>query len=186
MKDTEGVELMKLKGRVELRERWGLPRWLCGKESTCQRRRHRFSPWSRRIPRATEQPSLRTTTTEPVLWSLGAATTELSHPNYWNLWAATTEACALPQEKPLQGEPSHHNEAWPLLATTLEKLGQQRRPSTAKNNFFFKGRWKNAESKVSSPGEDHKSRRKYSRKSRWVQFGTGCGVFTSSVTVFVM
>ena len=35
----------------------GLPFWLSGKESTCPCRRHRFSPWSRKIPtchRATE------------------------------------------------------------------------------------------------------------------------------------
>ena len=29
----------------------GLPRWLSGKESSCQRRRHRFDPWVRKIPR---------------------------------------------------------------------------------------------------------------------------------------
>ena len=28
----------------------GLPRWLSGKDSTCQCRRHRFSPWVRKIP----------------------------------------------------------------------------------------------------------------------------------------
>ena len=28
----------------------GLPRWFCGKESTCKFRRHRFSPWVRKIP----------------------------------------------------------------------------------------------------------------------------------------
>ena len=27
----------------------GLPRWCSGKESTCQYRRHRFSPWSGKI-----------------------------------------------------------------------------------------------------------------------------------------
>ena len=27
----------------------GLPRWCGGKESTCQDRRHRFNPWSRKI-----------------------------------------------------------------------------------------------------------------------------------------
>ena len=29
--------------------------WLSGKESTCQCRRHRFNPWSGKIPLATEQ-----------------------------------------------------------------------------------------------------------------------------------
>ena len=27
-----------------------LPRWLSGKESTCQCRRRRFDPWARKIP----------------------------------------------------------------------------------------------------------------------------------------
>ena len=40
----------------------GLPWWLNGKQSICQYRRHRFDPWSRRIPCATQQPSLYTTT----------------------------------------------------------------------------------------------------------------------------
>ena len=33
----------------------GLPWWLSGKEFVCQCRRHGFSPWSMKIPRATEQ-----------------------------------------------------------------------------------------------------------------------------------
>ena len=32
--------------------RLGLPWWLSGKESFCQCRRHRFNPWSRKIPHA--------------------------------------------------------------------------------------------------------------------------------------
>ena len=28
----------------------GLPRWLSGKESACQHRRHGFDPWVRKIP----------------------------------------------------------------------------------------------------------------------------------------
>ena len=34
---------------------WELPRWLCGKESACQCRRHkrcRFDPWVRKIPQS--------------------------------------------------------------------------------------------------------------------------------------
>ena len=52
-----------------------------GKESTCQRRRHGFDPWSRKIPRASEQ------------LSPCAASTE----------ACAPRACA-PQEKPLARE----------------------------------------------------------------------------------
>ena len=32
----------------------GLPWWLSGKESPCQCRRHRFNPWSVKIPHALE------------------------------------------------------------------------------------------------------------------------------------
>ena len=45
----------------------GLPWWLSGGEFTCQRRRHGYDPWSRRIPHATEQRSPSATTIEPVL-----------------------------------------------------------------------------------------------------------------------
>ena len=44
----------------------GLPWWLSGEESTCQCRRHRFDPWSGKIPHAMEQLSP-CTTIEPVL-----------------------------------------------------------------------------------------------------------------------
>ena len=43
--------------------------WLSGKESTCQRRRHGFDSWSRKMPHASRQRSLCATTTGPVLWS---------------------------------------------------------------------------------------------------------------------
>lgn len=52
----------------------------CGQESTCQCRRHGFDPWPGKISRAVEQLS-GTTTTESVLWSLGATTAE---PTHWN------------------------------------------------------------------------------------------------------
>ena len=76
-------------------------RWLRGRESTCQSRRHGLAPWSGKIPQATEQLSPCTTTTEPVLWSLEAIITEPTRPNYWSLSAPEP---VLPQEKPLQGE----------------------------------------------------------------------------------
>ena len=41
--------------------------WLSGWRSTCQCRRHRFNPWSRKNPHASEQLHPRTTTCEPVL-----------------------------------------------------------------------------------------------------------------------
>ena len=60
----------------------GIPRWPSGKESTCQCRRHRFDPWSGKIPHAAGHLSLCTTTTESM------------HPR----------AHALQQEKPPQWE----------------------------------------------------------------------------------
>ena len=68
----------------------GFPWWLSGKESTSQCRRYGFDPWSGKIPHVVEQPSFYAATTEPVLWSLGAATTEAHEPR----------ACGLQQEKP--------------------------------------------------------------------------------------
>ena len=45
----------------------GLPRWLSGKESTCQRRRLKFDPWSGKIPHTIGQLSPYTTNAEPAL-----------------------------------------------------------------------------------------------------------------------
>ena len=46
------------------KNRLGLPSWLSGKEFACQFRRLRFSPWSQKIPHATEQLSPCATTIE--------------------------------------------------------------------------------------------------------------------------
>jgi len=45
----------------------GLPWWFNGEESTCQCRRQRFDPWSKKIPHALEQLNPCTITIEPVL-----------------------------------------------------------------------------------------------------------------------
>ena len=55
--------------------------------SACQHRRHGLDLWSRKIPRAEEQLSPCAITTEPVLSSLGAATTEARAP--WSLCSTT-------------------------------------------------------------------------------------------------
>ena len=55
-----------MRGEI-IKERPVLPWWLRGKESTCQGRRHRFDPWSGKIPRAMEQLSPYVTAIEPVL-----------------------------------------------------------------------------------------------------------------------
>ena len=88
----------------------GLPWWLSGKESACQRRRHKFDPWSGKIPQAVDQLSLCATTVEPVLYSPGTTTTE----------TLRTGARA-PREKPLQWEICGLQlEGRPPLVTTRE------------------------------------------------------------------
>ena len=57
-----------------------LPWWLSGKESACQYQRPEFDPWAGKIPHTMEQLSLHAVTIEPVLWSLGTATTEAHAP----------------------------------------------------------------------------------------------------------
>ena len=59
-----------------------LPWWLSGIEPACQCWGQGFSPWSGKIPGASEQPSPHATTTEPALQSLGAAKTELTCCDY--------------------------------------------------------------------------------------------------------
>ena len=54
----------------------GFPWWLSGGESACQFRRHGFNLWFGRIPHALEQLGPWAIATEPMFWSLGAATTE--------------------------------------------------------------------------------------------------------------
>ena len=79
---------------LDIKNMTGLPWWLSGKEPTWQCRRHRFDPWSGKIPYVSGQVSPWATTTEPVLWSLGPATTESTCPR----------ASAPQQEKLLQQE----------------------------------------------------------------------------------
>ena len=64
----------------------------------CQCRGHGFEPWSGKIPHATEQLSLCTTTTEPALYSPKTTTTHM----LLLLEAHASRACAPQQEKPLQ------------------------------------------------------------------------------------
>ena len=79
---------------IDVKKSTGLLWWLSGKESVCQCRTHGFNSWSEKLPHAVEQLSPCVETTEPVLWSLGAATAE----------AHELRAHALQQEKPLQWE----------------------------------------------------------------------------------
>ena len=60
----------------------GLDWWCIGQVFTCQCKGYGFDPWSRRIPQVAEQLSLCATTIEPVLYVLGATTTEPAGHNY--------------------------------------------------------------------------------------------------------
>ena len=80
---------------------FGSPWWLSGKEFACQCRRHRSYLWSRRSPHTMEQLSPCTATVQPVLSSLGTATTETMCLSYWSPHA---------QEPVLCNERSCHNE----------------------------------------------------------------------------
>ena len=78
----------------------GLAWWRSGWESACQCRGHGFEPWSRKIPHAAEQLGPCTITTEPVLWSPRATTTEPVCHNHWSPCAlspcsTTREATAM-------------------------------------------------------------------------------------------
>ena len=89
---------------------WGLPWWFRGKESVCQYRRCGFHPWSGRTPLAAEQLSPSDTTTDPVLQSLGAT---------------TTEAHALQQEKSLKWETCTPQLEQPPLTATQTQHSQK-------------------------------------------------------------
>ena len=80
----------------------GLEWWYSGQESICQTRGQGFNPWSGNTPHATEQPSLRATSTE----------------------ARVPRICTLKQEKPPQWEAC----SWQLEKAGA----QQQRPSAAK------------------------------------------------------
>ena len=63
-----GYDICILATIVDIKLRWGLPGDLVVKSPSWQCRRHRFDPWSRKIPHAAEQLSLWATTIEPVLY----------------------------------------------------------------------------------------------------------------------
>ena len=77
------------------------PRWLSGKESTCQCRRHRFDPYQ-------EDPTFHRAT-QPVHHNYWACALESGNHNYWTqalqlLKLTCFRACALQQERSPQWE----------------------------------------------------------------------------------
>ena len=70
-----------------------------GKESTCQCRGHGFNPWSKEIPQATEQLSLRATTTEPICCNFRRPRTTMEQPSRCEV------QCTTEREQPLPARP---------------------------------------------------------------------------------
>ena len=110
---------------IFLNRKRGLPWWSSGCESTCQCRKHRFDPWSRKILHATGQldlcpqlPSQWSRAPDTQLLSSTAATTEARVPK-----AHFSKRSSLQQEKPLHGEEhGHHNQRVAPLTATRESL----------------------------------------------------------------
>ena len=112
---------------AHVRTLWGLPWRLTGKESSCQRRRHRFDPWSRKIPRAKGQLSLYIQ-----LLSLfsGAQESQLLQPKL-------PRACALQQEKTPQWEaPILQLESSPCSPKLEKNPSSNKDPAKGKKKLF--------------------------------------------------
>lgn len=100
----------------------GLPWWLSGKESACQRRRHRFNPWSRKTPHAGGQLSPYATTT--------ACAAEPGSHNSWAHVHSFWSLCTL--EPVLRNKRSHQ---WEACAWQLEsRLCSQQLEKSPCNN----------------------------------------------------
>ena len=91
---------LKIREKKKKEENQGFPWWVSAKGSICQSRRHRFDPWSRRIPHAGRQPLLRTTTVEPVC--SGARELELLKPRH-------LEPVLCNKRSPHDEKPAGHN-----------------------------------------------------------------------------
>ena len=93
------LETKALKKSLILRACWDFSGGSGGKESACQWRRHKFDPWSRKIPHAAKQLSQYATTLEPVLQNQGATTAEPTCHNYRSTHTL----------QPVRNKRSHHN-----------------------------------------------------------------------------
>ena len=122
--------------RVLIKGKQRIPWWLSGKESTCQCRRQRFDPWSRKISHTVEQLSLCATTTEPVFQSLGAATTKARMPQ--SLCSSTREVTEMRSLHTAPREQSgFHNQRKVLAATKTQhsqKINKRNKTSLKKKN----------------------------------------------------
>ena len=99
-------------------------RWLSGKESACQCRRHRFHPWSGKIPRATER--------------LSPSATITPEPGSPNCWALRPRVSAT-QERPLQwGAHTPQLERSPHQPQKAHTAAQTRHRQKDINKNYFK------------------------------------------------
>ena len=103
------------------KDKWGLSWWLSAQESTCQRRRHEFDPWSGKcsVPQSSEAQGA--TAVEPVLQSLGSAAAEPTCCGYWSLCTLELVPCDKRSLHPTARE-------WSPLTATREKPHSSREP----------------------------------------------------------
>ena len=104
----------------------GLPWWRSGQKSACQCRGHGFNPWSGKIPHAAEQLSPWATTTEPVLYSPRATTSEPACHIYWS--PCVLEPMCRNYWSPHTLGPACHNYWAHLLATTEARVPRAHAP----------------------------------------------------------
>ena len=134
--------LGKLLTTLTMRRTWykgllQLPWRLSGKESACQCRRPEFDPWPGKISHAAEQLSPCATTTESVLWSLGATAAE-GHA-LRGLCSLTGEGAAV-RSSPPKPERSPHSLQLEKSPHSIEDPAQ---PNI--NYSFFKASWYTAQ-----------------------------------------
>ena len=111
---------MRFSSRKQSNEAVGLPWWLSGKASACQCRRHRFDPWSRKIPHAMEHLS-------PMCCNYWACALE---PRTWNFWDLNPRE---QQEKPPRwGARALRLESSPRLRQLVKSPGNKEDPAQQK------------------------------------------------------
>ena len=93
----------------------GHPWWYSGQESTCQCRGHRFDRWSRKMPHAQEQLSPCTATTEPMLQSPRATSTEAMCHTAPGAHACL-ESVLCNKKSHCNEKPTYHNQRKPMCS----------------------------------------------------------------------
>ena len=115
------IQKMLLFGFLRNIQEWGLSWWCSGWDSACQCREHGFSPWSEKIPHATEQLSPWATTTKPVCC------------NSWSPCALKPVLCN--RDATTMRSPDTATQSSPRSSQLEKAHMQQQRPSRAKNKI---------------------------------------------------